>query len=55
MNFSNIIENFKQELKKTVEYQLWLYKKINESILKEEWELVYNLYLGHIDYILKTF
>lgn len=54
INLKETLSKLKSNIKDTIVYQLWLYKKFNESIIKEEWELLYKLYMDNLDFILDS-
>jgi len=51
MDLENTLQKIKYGIKDTISYQLWLFKKIHETIIKEEWDLFYQLYLENLDFI----
>lgn len=51
MEMQNILQKFKTGIRDTITYQIWLFKKLHETIIKEEWDLFYKLYLENLDFI----
>jgi hypothetical protein len=51
MEVKNTLDTIQKEIKNTITYNIWLYKKFHESILKEEWDLLYKIYLEYLDFI----